>query len=112
MPLPLISAAPPSALTRFIVQSAPSALAPMVMRPSAPMPRWRSHSAATLAAVIFGRAGFEREPNEKVVPGRVQLRELHSGHERDSIGAGTTGDDHRAITEAATEPDFGAASIQ
>ncbi len=45
MPLPLISASPPSALRSSIAQSAPSAPGRSVISPSAPTPRWRSQSA-------------------------------------------------------------------
>ena len=46
MPLPVISAMPPSAFWSTIVQSAPSRPGVIVMSPSAPIPRCRSQSRA------------------------------------------------------------------
>ena len=49
MPLPLISARPPSALNRIILAAYPSADSPTI-KPSAPMPRRRSHTCRASAA--------------------------------------------------------------
>ena len=110
MPLPLISAAPPSAFSRVIVQSAPLAPAPIVMSPSAPMPRCRSHSAATLAAASSASPASSASRTRKSLPVACSLASCSRSWRARSAGAG--GVVHRAITAREVAPDFGAASIQ
>ena len=76
MPLPLISAMPPSALKRSISASAPSVPGFTTIRPSAPMPRWRSQSARCAGTASAETArDVEPRPHEEVVAGGVQLGE-------------------------------------
>ena len=78
MPLPLISASPPSALRSTIVQSAPSAPGRSVIRPSAPMPRWRSQSARATAAPA-GPAPSRATTTRKSFPVPWSFETLHHG---------------------------------
>ena len=75
-PLPLISARPPSALRRSIVQSAPSLPGRIVISPSAPTPRWRSHKRGTTPGPDVAARGptrASRSTHEEVVAGGVEL---------------------------------------
>ena len=67
IPLPLISATPPSALRRSIANTA-GPVPPMARTtPSAPMPRWRSHRARTSAA-DSGRRSSGSSSTRKSLP--------------------------------------------
>ena len=90
MPLPLISASPPSALRSSIAQSAPSAPGRSVIRPSAPTPRWRSQSARDRGV---GRAdAVESDDDEEVVPGPMELRDVrHALHLASRAGSSAHG---------------------
>ena len=89
MPLPLISARPPSAFTSVIVQSAPSSPGPDRDEPvgadaAVPVAQRRHHDRVELG---FDR--IERELHQEVVAGRVQLREPEVGHDADRRPNGT-----------------------
>ena len=88
MPLPLISARPPSALNRIICAAYPSADSPTI-RPSAPMPRRRSHTRRASSARSVDR---RVERDEEVVAEPVVLGERELGRR---VG-GRRGISHRA----------------